>query len=340
MISSFSNVYKMHQRTQIMRTTTFIKRRFSSAHITLKDSNYITREFEEISIPVPWGHLKGKWYGTRNVRPILGLHGWQDNAGSYDTLAPLLPNHLGFLSMDLPGHGHSSWLPLGISYHSIDYVSLLLRVMDYFQWDKISMICHSMSSINGFVFSALFPEKVDMMVGLDVLKPLARSSEKIVDNYKNCMNNIILHENRIISSEPPSYDWDELVDRLYYGSKKSVEREACKFLLKRAIRPSKDYPQKYYFARDSRLKTTYFYSFSKEVPIEMARYINCPYVFIKALQAPYYESRQHFDKTLDIMKQNPHFEYYEVEGTHHVHLNDPIKVAPIINSFIHKWRPS
>lgn len=242
--------------------------------------------------------------------------------------------------MDLPGHGHSSWLPLGVSYHSIDYVSLLLRIMDYFKWDKISMICHSMSSTNGFVFSALFPEKVDMMVGLDVLKPLEQSSEIIVDNYKDCMKNIILYENRINHSEPPCYEWDELVERLYYGAKKSVERKTCKFLLKRAIRPSKKYPQKYYFARDNRLKTTYFYSFSKDVPLEMARHINCPYMFVKALQAPYYESRKHFDKTLEIMKQNPHFEYYEVEGSHHVHLNDPIKVAPIINSFIHKWRPS
>ncbi|XP_011202460.2 probable serine hydrolase isoform X2 [Bactrocera dorsalis] len=340
MVSSLgTNVFKMLRRPQFMGTT-FIKRYISSAPTTLKDTNYITKHFEEISIPVPWGHLKGKWFGTKNVRPILGLHGWQDNAGTYDTLAPLLPNHLGFLSIDLPGHGHSSWLPMGISYHSIDYVSLLLRVMDYFQWDKISMICHSMSSINGFIFSALFPEKVDMMVGLDGLKPLARTSERIVDNYKSCMNSIILQENRINSSEPPSYDWDELVERLYNGSNKSVERETCKFLLERAVRPSKNNPQKYYFARDSRLKTTYFYSFGEEVPLSLARNINCPYMFIKALQSPYFEPRQHFEKTLEIMKQNPHFEFYEVEGSHHVHLNNPNKIAPMINSFIHKWRSS
>lgn len=52
---------------------------------------------------VPWGHVAGKWYGSENVRPIVMLHGWQDNAGTFDTLVPLLPNHLSYLSIDLPG---------------------------------------------------------------------------------------------------------------------------------------------------------------------------------------------------------------------------------------------
>lgn len=32
---------------------------------------------EEITIPVPWGHIAGKWWGPKNVRPILLLHGFQ-----------------------------------------------------------------------------------------------------------------------------------------------------------------------------------------------------------------------------------------------------------------------
>lgn len=36
---------------------------------------------EEIQIKFPWGHVAGKWWGPKNVRPIVSLHGWQDNAG-------------------------------------------------------------------------------------------------------------------------------------------------------------------------------------------------------------------------------------------------------------------
>ncbi|XP_017473225.1 PREDICTED: probable serine hydrolase isoform X2 [Rhagoletis zephyria] len=315
------------------------KRQSSSAHSTLKERNP-PRHFEEIAIPVPWGHLSGKWYGPTNVRPIIGLHGWLDNAGTFDTLAPLLPQHIGFLCLDLPGHGRSSWLPFGMSYHSIDYVTLLLRVMNFYGWEKISMICHSMSSINGFVFSALFPEKIDIMVGLDNLKTITQSGAQIVDAYKKNLQDLMVFENRASDSYPPCYKWHELVHRLHHGTNKSVCREKCKYLLNRGVQPSEHEPKKYYFSRDNRLKKAFFYGFSNDVPIDMARRITSPYLFIKALNSTYYEPRKYFDETLDIMQKNPAFEYHEVTGTHHVHLNEPEKVAPIINSFINKWRPT
>ena len=46
----------------------------------------------------------------------VALHGWLDNAGSFDTLAPQLvaecPRHA-LLCLDYPGHGRSSHLPPG-----------------------------------------------------------------------------------------------------------------------------------------------------------------------------------------------------------------------------------
>lgn len=35
------------------------------------------RECVEVQIPMPWGFLRGKWWGPTDKRPILGLHGWQ-----------------------------------------------------------------------------------------------------------------------------------------------------------------------------------------------------------------------------------------------------------------------
>ncbi|XP_037945289.1 probable serine hydrolase, partial [Teleopsis dalmanni] len=219
------------------------------------------------------------------------------------------------------------------------YVVLLRRLMEEFKWDKISMITHSMSSINGFVFSALFPDKVDMFVGLDVLKPITRNPDKIVDSISTRLEDFIKMEKRMRSkSEPPCYEWEQLVERLHIGTEKSVSVESCQYLLQRNSKPSQHEPHKYYFARDSRLKSSMFYPFSREVPFEMAKRIKCPHLFIKALGGPYYEPKENYDDTLEILKQNPLFEYHEVEGTHHVHLNNPERVAPIINDFISRWR--
>ena len=45
----------------------------------------------ELSVPVPWGEIRGKVWGPDQGRPVLCLHGWADNCGSFNTLIPLLP---------------------------------------------------------------------------------------------------------------------------------------------------------------------------------------------------------------------------------------------------------
>ncbi|ALC44201.1 CG7632 [Drosophila busckii] len=315
----------------------FTKRLASSSVSSLKT---LTKHYDEIKIPVPWGFVAGKWYGPKHVRPIVGMHGWQDNAGTFDTLAPLLPPHLSFLSIDAPGHGLSTWLPDAVVYHSIDYVQLLLRIMEAYNWSKISVIGHSMSSINGFVFGSLFPEKLDMFIGLDVLKPPVRNPKQVVNTLSERLANGMKIERRLRSgSEPPAYEWDQLVERLHEGTNKSVDMEACKYLLQRNCKPSTHEPHKFYFSRDIRLKASMIYTLSLDIVLEMATRIKAPHLFIKALQAPYYEDKKYYDATLEVLRKNPLFEYYEVEGTHHVHLNEPEKVAHIINSFINKYRP-
>lgn len=83
-------------------------------------------------------HL-GKLWGSRNKQPILALHGWQDNAGSFDSLAPLLSPNLPILSIDLPGHGYSSHMPLGQFYYIFwDGVIILRRIVKHYKWNKVS----------------------------------------------------------------------------------------------------------------------------------------------------------------------------------------------------------
>lgn len=306
-----------------------------------KFSTQLTREVEEITIPVPWGHVSGKWHGPKDIRPIVGLHGWQDNAGTFDTLAPLLPHHVGFLAIDLPGHGFSSKLPNGMTYHSIDYVTFCLMLMRHYQWEKISILAHSMSGVNSYIFSALFPEKIDMLVTLDILKPLLMHPTKLVTALGERLRGVLLENDRNESNkEPPSYTFDECAERLHNAANKSVALDSCKYLLERHLAKSTKDPEKFYFQRDSRLKASLFYMFPHESTLEMGKRITAPHMFIKAKQAPLYENRKYHDDALAYLKANkPLFQYYEVEGTHHVHLNEPEKISAIVNPFIMKYRP-
>ncbi|CDQ91093.1 unnamed protein product [Oncorhynchus mykiss] len=68
---------------KIMQTLKGVRHLMTSA--TMKQA------VSEFNMPVPWGEIRGKVWGPDNGRPILCLHGWADNCGTFNTLIPLLP---------------------------------------------------------------------------------------------------------------------------------------------------------------------------------------------------------------------------------------------------------
>ena len=50
--------------------------------------------------------LASEIWGAEGGRPVLASHGWLDNAGTFASLAPLLPD-CEIVALDLAGHGLS-----------------------------------------------------------------------------------------------------------------------------------------------------------------------------------------------------------------------------------------
>lgn len=98
----------------------------------------------------------GKWWGPTGIQPIVALHGRQDNAGSFDTLIPLLSDDISILCLDMPGHGLSSHYPKSQYYYVYwDGVILLRRIVKYFSWNKVSewiKFYHSLYNLNALRF--------------------------------------------------------------------------------------------------------------------------------------------------------------------------------------------
>lgn len=34
-------------------------------------------QYTNVKIPMPWGEIAGKWWGSQTQQPVLTLHGWQ-----------------------------------------------------------------------------------------------------------------------------------------------------------------------------------------------------------------------------------------------------------------------
>ncbi|XP_017064642.1 serine hydrolase-like protein [Drosophila eugracilis] len=301
-------------------------------------------DFKEVRIPAPWGHISGRWYGNLTERPILAIHGWLDNLGTFERLIPLLPDYIGVLCIDLPGHGRSSRLQPGMHYSIHDYVFIIPLVMKEYSWTKVSLMGHSLGGIISFFYTSLAPNTVDMVISLDILlpRPIADISTALPDLAQS-MEKHLVEEDRQKEGhlhEPPSYTLTQLTKVLAKGSSNSVTPQFAKHLLVRQVAKSKLYPEKFYFSRDGRVKFYHSMVVEPGLADEMARRIQKkPYMILKGLQSSHVGA--HCDTPISILRENnPHFEYYEVEGgTHHLHLHAAEECARYIVPFIRHHRP-
>lgn len=201
-------------------------------------------------------------------------------------------------------------------------------------------MAHSMSAQLGYYFAGSFPNKIDMLISLDVLKPHIKSTDKLVNDISKRIESMLLHDARkALKSEPPCYSYQDLVDRLYEGTFKSVTRETAPYLLNRNIAKSTTHPDKFYFTRDNRLKGLNYAIPTHDINLELAKRIVCPHLFIKAIDGPLYEKENYYLDVLNILKHKSTFKFASVEGMHHVHLTDPTNISDLVSDFINKHRP-
>jgi pimeloyl-ACP methyl ester carboxylesterase len=212
--------------------------------------------------------------------------------------------------------------------------------MKEYNWTKLSIIAHSMGANVAFIYASIFPERVDMVINIDGLKPTNRDFHSIVTELEDSLENFMVADQRNQdNSESPAYTIDEMVERTYVGSFKSVTRECAPFLLKRSIKPSKKYPGKFCFAKDGRLKHSIGFNLSLSTYVDFAREVKMPYLVVKASQVPVIEDRANYDAVLNGLKESDKFEYLLGDSfSHHLHLTEPQKIAGGIGKFILKHK--
>ncbi|XP_067613241.1 probable serine hydrolase isoform X2 [Eurosta solidaginis] len=289
----------------------------------------------ELRIPMPWGCLAGCWYGDQQIRPLLALHGWQDNAGSFARLAPLIASHRSILAIDLPGHGRSSHFPIGLSYHFNDFIRVIHRIVRHYRWEKISFIGHSMGAALSFYYAAYFPAKVDMIIAIDTLTTPYCTPDIQID-ISTILTERILAEEEHQQESVELYSYELLKDLLYRGSEQSVERAHCKHLLERSVRRSISNPEMYYFSRDSRVKQLDLVCSQPELVLALAeRLDDISYLIIKAEHSEHLNEERLKDVFTILRAKSRIFEFHTLKGEkHHVHLNSPERVADCVIRFI------
>jgi len=148
--------------------------------LKLLPNKVLPRQFE-----LPGGLLLAGWQSKEQAIPdALCLHGWLDNANSFLPLAAELPE-LSLLSIDLPGHGHSSHRSSDAFYHFLDYVHDIATFLSQQNWGAITLIGHSMGGMIATVVAAVHPELVKQLILIDSIGLISGQPEQIVQQLRS-----------------------------------------------------------------------------------------------------------------------------------------------------------
>ncbi|XP_073442787.1 serine hydrolase-like protein 2 isoform X2 [Dendrobates tinctorius] len=306
---------------------------------------------KELRFKVPWGHLAAKAWGPSEGRPILCLHGWLDNANTFDRLIPLLPNEYYYVALDFSGHGLSSHMPKGVRYQHMDYVTDVHRVVTSLGWQKFSIMAHSMGGVvGGMTRQGLC--KRDMAFNLN-------SSQFCIEKVKRCsfpselchapkqwftptyqelilnhLKKAITHYFRIEQANGTKvYSPESALQRLLDGNP-SLNSDTAKVLLQRGTKPA---PGGVVFSRDIRITVNNSAPLSVEECLHIMKSIQSDVHIILAnegisadlMRGVYTDVGQ---TLLRGFKENlkERFQSTIVDGNHFVHLNEPEKIAKIL----------
>ncbi|XP_024878184.1 probable serine hydrolase [Temnothorax curvispinosus] len=296
-------------------------------------SQSVQHEVKEIEIPVPWGKVAGKLWGSQDKQPILAMHGWQDNAASFDNIAPLIIKNTPVLAIDLPGHGLSSWLPPGFMYTELIYFLLIKRIKRYFGWERIKVMAHSLSAMTIYWYAASFPKELQYVVALDFFKFPSVNTSMHATGFGNAVDAFFKIEE---SNVQPSYSQSEIIKKSSAGFL-NLDKSSYNILMTRGTTQKED--GTYVINRDPRLRVIPVHSmFSRDQLEEYANLITCPYLIIKGDNNFYGEEKENFYRALEILKAaNDKVHFETLSATHHLHLTHAKNTAEIINPFLEKY---
>lgn len=255
--------------------------------------------------------------------PVISVHGWLDNA---NTWRPMVENLDGFswVALDMPGHGRSGHVREGETYHFVDYAPVVLDAADHFGWEKFHLVGHSMGGSIVMLVAAAFPERVLSVTMVDSFGPVT-SPETVVETLRN---SILSRRGRRGKKLRPVESMEILADKMRAGNP-FLNENAVQNLLERMVEKRDD---GYVFTYDMGVRDLSPMRFSVEQVGDFLAAIQAPTMVIRAAQGAVLR----YGKRQELFERCPQVELVDVEGNHHVHLNEPDKIRPIIAGFIQR----
>jgi pimeloyl-ACP methyl ester carboxylesterase len=276
----------------------------------------------EIELTLPHLRLAARAWGDPALPPLLAMHGWLDNAASFDRLAPLLCEQFHIVALDFPGHGRSGHRPPGTWYHYVDYLGDVLAAADALGWTRFGLLGHSLGGAVASVLAAACPERVERLLLIEALGPLAGAADQALAQLQRALGQRAALQDkalRVFASIGEAERARMLANDL--------SAEAARILVGRGVR---EVPGGYVWSSDARLTLASPLRQVEAQILALLDGIRAPTLLILAQPPPAFLNE---DIVRARIARVPGIEVVRLPGHHHLHLEDPEPVARAITAF-------
>ena len=248
-----------------------------------------------------------EWHSGATVGAIA-LHGWLDNANSFDMLAPLLPE-LNIYALDCAGHGKSDFRSEDSPYLIWSDVAEVIGVANQLSLDKFVLIAHSRGANMASIIAGTFPDRISHLVLIEGGLP---SCVDPADTPQQFAQGIVA-DNQVAGTKGtlfPSHD--RAVSARAEGFI-GVELNTAETLAKRSLLEEDG---GYRWRADSRLKTPSCWKLTEEQRQAFLSRITMPTLLIEATRG----LTQKMELDIEPLLNVPTLENITIEGDHHLHM--------------------
>jgi len=212
----------------------------------------------------------------------------------------------------------------------------------HFGWEEgtMALMGHSMGAAIASMFAGVFPKLVERLVLIDLIGMTPTKISKTSRATAKALEEQIQIMDKISNNTAPELDHTDAVAKAFMANNLmhgmgSISREAVETLMTRGLKKVRSDPDLYTWTADFRLRIPSPFKVGQDQVEHFAEQVTCPLMIIKATDSQFYMSDGEAEKILHVYKtHNPNFAYSKVEGGHHLHLNTPEKVAPLVTKFL------
>ena len=268
-------------------------------------------------------NLTAKEWGRSGYLPVIALHGWLDNAASFDRMLPYMEN-LHVVALDLAGHGPSGHRSEDSGYDIWSDIADVMAVADQMGWDTFSLLGHSRGAIIAGLVSGTFPDRISHAVLIDGYVPTPVDDGNSAKQLAKA-----IHENKRFGQASPTAfrDFDHAVQARTSGIL-PLEPEAAAILAARGVVESE---RGFCWNNDQRLKAASHIKFGKAQLESFFTAVAARTLLIAAEDSLFSPAKEQ----AFMLPWIPQMQVLKMQGSHHLHLEGQAEeVAKAVQAFL------